>query len=149
MSSNVKNIRRFASRNGFTLIELLLVLVILGVLAAVVVPKFTGKTETARIGAAKASISNLSTSLNNFEVECGRFPTTEEGLNALLAAPASATGWHGPYIEASALKDPWEQPFVYQYPGTHNPSGFDLFSAGPDKQTGTQDDIGNWPAESQ
>jgi general secretion pathway protein G len=150
MLCQIKNVRRSrVAREAFTLIELLLVLVILGVLAAVVVPKFTGKTEQARIGGAKASVSNLSTSLNNFEVDCGRFPTTEEGLNALLAAPASATGWHGPYIEATALKDPWEQPFNYVCPGTHNPNSFDLFSSGPDKQSGTQDDIGNWPAESQ
>ena len=143
MMRNYKSVRR-AARRGFTLIELLLVLVILGVLAAVVVPKFTGQTERARVAGAKTSISNLSGAINHFEIDAGRFPTSEEGLNALVVAPADAKEWHGPYIEASALKDPWNNPFVYQFPGSHNTNGFDLYSCGPDGREGGPDDIGNW-----
>lgn len=144
MTRGFKNVRRRYGQSGFTLIELLLVLVILGVLAAVVVPKFTGKTEQAKVSGAKASISNLSGALNNFEVDTGRFPTSDEGLNALVQAPSNVQNWHGPYIEPNGLQDPWQHPFHYQFPGSHNANGFDLFSAGSDGQEGTADDISNW-----
>ena len=144
MTRGFKNVRRRYGRSGFTLIELLLVLVILGVLAAVVVPKFTGRTEQARISGAKTSISNLSGTLNTFETDTGRFPTSDEGLQALVSAPSNVQNWHGPYIEPNALQDPWGHAFHYQFPGSHNANGFDLFSAGPDGQEGTADDISNW-----
>lgn len=132
------------SRSAFTLIELLLVLVILGVLAAIVVPKFTGRTEQARKQGAKTSISNLSGTINTFETDTGRFPTSDEGLGALVQAPGNVENWHGPYIESSALQDPWGHPFHYTCPGSHNPNGFDLWSSGADGQDGTADDITNW-----
>src|SRR5215212_6321194 len=84
---------------GFTLIELLLVLVILAVLAAVVVPKFTNRSEQARTTAAKTDISAMDTALDAFEVDCGRYPSNEEGLGALVAQPASVENWRGPYIK--------------------------------------------------
>jgi general secretion pathway protein G len=127
---------------AFTLIELLLVLVILAVLAAVVVPKFTGRSEQARVAAAKTDISVLSGALNQFELDNGRFPTTEEGLGALVQAPPGAQNWH-PYIERGVPNDPWNNAYVYRYPGQHNPNGFDLFSTGPDGREGN-DDIDNW-----
>lgn len=130
-------------RGGFTLIELLLVLVILAVLAALVVPKFTNRSQQARETAAKTDISSVQTSLNAFEIDTGRFPNSEEGLSALLAQPANLTGWRGPYIERGVPKDPWGNAYVYKFPGSHNTAGFDLYSLGPDGREGT-DDIGNW-----
>src|ERR1700759_4389866 len=98
--------RRTNSRNAFTLIELLLVLVILAILAAVVVPKFTGRTEQARDAAAEGGHSGLKTELNAFETDCGRFPTTEEGLGALIEKPGDLSGWKRPYLEKMPT-DPW------------------------------------------
>lgn len=130
------------NRNAFTLIELLLVLVILAVLAAIVVPKFTNRSQQARETAAKSSISAIKTSLDAFEVDNGRYPTTDEGMGALLAPPNGSSDWKGPYME-KLPKDPWQREFVYKYPGTHNPSGYDIFSLGADGNE-SPDDIGNW-----
>lgn len=131
------------SRNAFTLIELLLVLVILTVLAALVAPRFAGRSEQARITAAKTDISRLETALATFEIDNGRYPTSDEGLAALVTAPSSLANWHGPYIERGLPKDPWGNPYVYRCPGVHNPNGFDLYSYGPDGREGN-DDITNW-----
>jgi len=129
---------------GFTLIELLLVMVILVVLAAVVVPKFTGRTEQARQTAAKTDITVIDAAIDQFEIDTGRYPTSEEGLAALIAAPTGVTNWRGPYLKrASIPTDPWGNPYVYKYPGTHNPNGADLSSTGPDGREGN-DDIVNW-----
>jgi len=131
-------------RRGFTLIELLLVLVILTALAAIVVPKFTRRSEHARITAARADIANLEVALDAFEVDTGRYPTTEEGLAALVKEPSDVTGWHGPYIKRDVPKDPWGNPYVYESPGQHNTTDYDLWSFGPNKQEGGDDDIDNW-----
>ena len=130
-------------RRAFTLIELLLVLVILAVLAAVVVPKFTSRSEQARTTAAKTDISSMETALDAFEVDCGRYPSSEEGLRALVEAPGNVQNWRGPYLKRGVPNDPWGNPYVYRYPGTNNPSGFDLFSMGPDGREGN-DDLTNW-----
>jgi general secretion pathway protein G len=140
-------IRTRAAR-GFTLIELLLVLVILAVLAAVVVPKFTGRTEQARIAAAKADISAIDLQLDAFEVDAGRYPSSEEGLAALMNPPATVKAWHGPYLKKPPI-DPWGRPYVYRFPGQINQGGADLFSVGPDGNEGGNDDIGNWAAQAQ
>ena len=131
------------ARSGFTLIELLLVLVILAVLAALVVPRFANRSEQARIAAARADIANLGGQLDIFEVDCGRFPSSEEGLRALVEPPPSAKSWKGPYIKRAMPKDPWGNPYVYQYPGQHNINGYDLHTLGPDGHEGN-DDIDNW-----
>ena len=131
-------------RRGFTLIELLLVLVIISVLAAVVVPKFTRRSEQARITAARADISSLEVALDAFEIDTGRFPTNEEGLSGLVEEPADLREWYGPYIKRGVPKDPWGNPYVYRYPGEHNTRGYDLHSYGPDGQDGGGDDIVNW-----
>jgi general secretion pathway protein G len=128
---------------GFSLIELLLVLVILAVLAALVVPRFTNRTEQARTTAARTDIANLETALNAFEIDTGRFPTTEEGLRALIEAPSGIRDWRGPYITRGVPNDPWGNQYVYRYPGRNNPTGFDLYSLGPDGREGG-DDITNW-----
>jgi general secretion pathway protein G len=122
---------RFRQRSAFTLIELLLVLVILGVLAALVVPKFTGRSQQARETAAKTDISRISTALNAFEIDIGRYPTNDEGLSALINPPSTTQG-----APRSA--------YVYRFPGQRNPGSFDLLSPGADGREGTADDIGNW-----
>ncbi len=135
---------RTARRGGFTLIELLLVLVILSVLAAVVVPKFTKRSEQARITAARTDIGNLELALDTFEIDTGRFPSTQEGIGALVEQPTGMDDWRGPYIKRGVPNDPWGTPYVYSYPGDHNREGYDLYSFGPDGQSGGADDIDNW-----
>jgi general secretion pathway protein G len=131
-------------RLGFTLIELLLVLVILAILAGVVVPRFTKRSEQAKTTAATTDISSLATALRTFEIDCGRYPTNEEGLSALLTQPGNVNGWKGPYLERGVLpKDPWGNPYVYHFPGQHN-TDYDLYSFGPDGTEGGGDDIDNW-----
>lgn len=139
---------RHCSDRGFTLIELLLVMVILTVLAAVVVPKFTKRSEQARITAANTDISNLEVALDAFEVDMGRYPTSTEGLKALVEQPTSTTTvkWKGPYIKRGIPSDPWGNQYIYTIPGKHNTSGYDLFSYGPDGKEGGSDDIDNWSA---
>lgn len=135
--------RRRRARGGFTLVELLLVLVILGILAALVVPKFSGRTEQARVTAAQTQISTFSTALNAFEIDTGSYPRGNEGLQQLVVAPADVTGWRGPYLMSDIPMDPWQHPYVYEYPGRVNATGYDIISMGPDGQLGTADDIAN------
>lgn len=129
--------------SGFTLIELLLVLVILGVLAALVVPKFVGYGEKARVTRAGTDIATLEDALDRFDLENGRYPTSEEGLRALVEAPPGLAKWNGPYIKRGVPTDPWGNAYQYRYPGMHNPKSPDLFSLGPDGREGN-DDITNW-----
>jgi general secretion pathway protein G len=132
---------RPASR-GFTLIELLLVLMILGVLAAIVVPKMAGRGKDAQIQATVTQISSFKTALNTFEVDNGYYP---KSLADLIQQPRDARSWHGPYLDTDKVpSDPWNNPYVYTCPGKHNPSSFDIQSAGPDGQLGGNDDICNW-----
>lgn len=126
---------------GFTLIELLLVLVILTVLAAVVVPKFTRRSEQARVTAARTDIANLEVALDAFEIDTGRYA---EDLGALVEQPAGVKEWHGPYIKRGIPNDPWGNQYVYKAPGDHNTTGYDLYSFGPDGKDGGGDDIDNW-----
>ena len=128
---------------GFTLIELLLVLVILGVLAAIVVPKFAGRTEQARQAAAKTQISSFATVLDAYEVDNGFYPKGKSGLNDLVQASRDAKNWRGPYLK-EVPKDPWGNDYVYECPGKNNPTSYDVSSMGPDGQMGTEDDINNW-----
>jgi len=129
---------------AFTLIELLMVMVILAILAAVVVPRIVGRGEDAKVKAAKTDISNLESALNTFEVDNSRYPSSDEGLAALMTAPGNATNWHGPYIQ-HAPRDPWTNPYIYVYPGQHNPQGFDLYSTHDGKDT-SGNELNNWNA---
>jgi general secretion pathway protein G len=129
------------------LIELLLVLTILGILAAIVVPRIAGRSEDARRQAAVTQISAFKNALNTFEVDNGYYPKGQSGLMDLIQQPRDAQNWHGPYLDSDAVpKDPWGHDYVYTCPGKHNPSSFDIASPGPDGQLGTDDDIFNWTA---
>jgi general secretion pathway protein G len=135
---------RQGEQQAFTLIELLLVLMILGILAAIVVPKFSGRTEQARLVAAQAQIATFGTALDAFEVDTGAYPTGKNGLNDLVQQPGDATNWRGPYLKGEIPLDPWNNAYIYECPGRHNPSSYDLMSLGPDKREGGDDDITNW-----
>jgi general secretion pathway protein G len=132
-------------RAGFTLIELLLVLVILGTLAAIVVPKFAGRTEQAKVTAAVTQIASFKNALNTFEVDNGYYPKGKNGLEELIEAPREAKDWRGPYLEIQEIPvDPWGNPYAYECPGRQNTSSFDISSNGPDGRAGTDDDIVSW-----
>lgn len=130
---------------AFTLVELLLVVIIIGVLAAMVVPRLTGRSEEARISVAIADIeTNIATALKIYELDNGAFPTTDEGLDALMQAPGSVKRWKGPYLEKKPV-DPWGNHYHYRSPGT-NRGDYDLFSFGRD-EVESDDDVVNWDQE--
>jgi len=133
---------------AFTLIEMLLVLVILATLAAIVIPKFAGRTEQARVTAAKTQIANFKTALDAFEVDNGYYPKGKDGLLSLVQQPNDATNWHGPYLD-NIPNDPWGHPYVYECPGKHNESSYDITAIGPDGRLGTDDDINSWDLSTQ
>jgi general secretion pathway protein G len=136
-----------SQQRGFTLIELLVVVIILGVLAATIIPQFIGTTQEAKVSAAKANISQLETAIERFNIHLDRYPTTEEGLKALVDPPnADDKKWKGPYINV-LRNDPWGNPFQYRSPGTHGKARYDIWSRGADNADGGENeaaDIGNW-----
>jgi general secretion pathway protein G len=134
---------------GFTLVELLLVIVLISVLAAMIIPRFAGRSEKAKRSAAEADLNaNLTIALDLYEMDNGNYPVTEQGLQALQSKPEIPPlprSWQGPYIRKSnLLADPWSNPYKYISPGRHNPESYDLFSIGPDGIEDTSDDITNW-----
>ena len=128
---------------AFTLVEIMLVVAIIGILAALVIPKIAGKSEQARETAAMTDIKGgIKSALDQYNVDMGVYPSS---LQDLLAAPHNGRGWHGPYFDPPQIPvDPWGNAYLYAYPGKHNPTGYDLWSAGPDGKSGDADDIGNW-----
>ena len=133
-------------RRGFTLIELLLVVVIIGILAAIVVPRLVGRSDEARIAAAKGDLKAMNDALGQYEVDNGKYPTTAQGLMALLvkpSAPPEPKNWKGPYLSnlTEIPKDPWGNEYQFLCPGSKFSTGFDLYSYGPDGQAGTEDDV--------
>ncbi|HXS30566.1 MAG TPA: type II secretion system major pseudopilin GspG [Steroidobacteraceae bacterium] len=137
-------------QRGFTLIEIMVVVVILGLLAAVVVTQTVGKIDDARITKAKQDIRELETALTLYRLDNFRYPTSEQGLDALVKRPADPALVHwkdGGYVKRMS-KDPWDRPYVYESPGAHG--DFDLYSLGADGQPGGEKndaDIGNWNLE--
>ena len=128
-------------RSGFTLIEIMLVVAIIGILAAMVVPRLTGRTQQARDSVAKADIEmNIPLALDLYELDVGEFPP---GLDYLLENKSGKTEWRGPYLKRPPL-DPWGRDYNYKFPGAQNKNNYDLYSSGADGQAGTDDDIINW-----
>lgn len=142
MNQNHRRTKRIGQQ-GFTLVELLLVLTILGILAALVVPKMVGRSEQARLTAAKTDIATFGTALDAFEVDNGYYPKGRAGLADLVTQPRDGANWHGPYVK-EIPKDPWGNDYIYESPGRHHAKSYDLFSAGPDARPGSEDDICNW-----
>jgi general secretion pathway protein G len=140
-----KNIvHKIKLNRAFTLVEIMLVVAIIGILAALVIPKIVGKSEQARITRVQADVKGgIKSAVDEFEVDNGFYPSS---LQDLLQQPRNAKNWHGPYLDALPV-DPWQNPYLYSYPGKHNPTGYDLWSAGPDGKSGTADDIGNWQTQ--
>ena len=126
-------------RPGFTLIELLVVIVVLGVLASLVAPNIFRHVGTARETTARAQIEMLGAALDAYRLDTGRYPTTEQGLDALWREPAAeprSPNWRGPYLRKAVPRDPWGNAYVYRAPGTASGSGYDLLSMGADGLVG-------------
>ena len=131
-------------RRGFTLIELLVVIVIIGLLATLVAPGLFKQLGKGQHEAAKAQLASLELALDKFRLDVGRYPVTQEGLNALITNPGVDL-WDGPYAKSSLLTDPWKRPYQYQSPGNHGE--YDVFSYGKDGAPGGEKedkDITNW-----
>lgn len=141
---------RIKQNRGFSLIEIMVVVVIIGILAALVVPKIMSRPEQARIVKAEADISSIQSALDLYKLDNGFYPSTNQGLQALVTKPSTAPRPHnwktGGYLQRLPV-DPWGQPYHYLNPGVHNANGIDIFSYGPTGQpsgTGENATIGNW-----
>lgn len=127
--------------------EILVVLAILGLLAGLAISKLGGTFDGAKIDATRLFVNtSIKVPLFSYKMAAGDFPSTSEGLQALVSPPANkADRWRGPYVEGGKIPlDPWGEPYQYAFPGTRNKDSYDIWSKGPDKQSGTDDDIGNW-----
>lgn len=133
--------------SAFTLIEIMIVVIIIGILAATILPQFMGTTHDAKVSAAKGHIAELEAALGRFNVHMDRYPTSEEGLKVLIEAPAGEESkWRGPYI-TQLRNDPWGNAYQYRSPGTHHTTRFDIWSRGKDGADGGEGeaaDVGNW-----
>lgn len=130
---------------GFTLLELLVVMVIIGLLAGYVGPKYFSQIGKSEVKATRAQIDGLAKAIDTFRLDVGRYPSTEEGLKALITRPANLTKWDGPYLSKNVPLDPWGNPYLYKSPGEHG--DYDLMSYGKDGQPGGEGeaaDITNW-----
>ena len=133
---------------GFTLMELLIVLVIIGLLAALVGPSLYQRISPAKESAARAQIENFATALDGFLVDIGRYPSTQEGLNALRVKPEGSDKWKGPYLKKEIPLDPWGQAYVYRAPGRSG--GYEIVSYGADGREGGEGDnadIASWQSQ--
>ncbi len=129
-------------KQGFTLIELMVVVIIIAALAGMVLPRVLDRADEARSNIARGDIASITTGLKMFRLNTGRYPSTEEGLGALMVRPGGDDAWKGPYLENEPI-DPWGREYQYRFPGQNNPTGFDLWSRGP-SETESGDDITNW-----
>ncbi|HRH82557.1 MAG TPA: type II secretion system major pseudopilin GspG [Thiobacillaceae bacterium] len=143
MSSRLRRAPRRPS--GFTLLELLVVLVIIGLLVGYVAPRYFSQVGKSEVKAARAQIKALEDALDQYRLDVGRYPDTEQGLGALNTQPAGEARWQGPYLKKALPDDPWGHPYQYRSPGEHGEA--DVYSYGTDGQPGGSDaaaDIGNW-----
>lgn len=139
-------VRHALRRNGgFTLLELLVVMVIIGLLAGLVAPRYFEQIGKSNTKIARAQVDSLSKALDQYRLDMGAYPTTEEGLQALMTKPQDASHWSGPYLQKAVPPDPWDRPYQYRSPGEHG--DYDLFSLGKDNQvggTGENTDVTSW-----
>lgn len=136
---------RVMHQRGFTLLELLVVMVIIGLLASYVGPRYFAQVGKSEVKTTKAQLDALGKALDQYRLDTGRYPSTEQGLAALAAAPTNEARWDGPYLKKSVPDDPWGNPYVYKQPGDH--SDYDLLSYGNDGQpggSGQAADIVSW-----
>lgn len=132
-------------QRGFTLLELLVVMVIIGLLAGYVGPKYFAQIGKSEVKAAKAQVDSLEKALDQYRLDVGHYPTSEQGLAALMVQPSGESRWQGPYLKKAVPLDPWGKPYQYRYPGEK--AEFDLYSFGKDGQpggSGENADITNW-----
>ncbi len=130
---------------GFTLLELLVVMVIIGLLAGLVAPRYFAQVGKSQVKVARAQIDELDKALDEFRIDVGRYPTSQEGLQVLVSPISGEARWAGPYLKKGIPADPWGRPYVYQQPGSHG--DFDLLSYGKDGRpggTGEDADLTNW-----
>ena len=140
MSARIRPLRA-TTQGGFTLIEILLVVIIIGILAGLAIPRFAGRTRDAEVAAARTDVDRISTAISLYELDNGEYP---RALQDLVQEPAHARNWRGPYFERAAVpRDPWGQEYVYVFPGVNNRHSYDLRSLGPDGVE-SEDDITNW-----
>jgi len=130
---------------GFTLLELLVVIVIIGLLVSYVGPRLFGEVGKSKVQVTRAQMDSFEKALDQYRLDTGHYPTTEQGLNALVTPPNSEPNWHGPYLRKAVPPDPWDRPYIYRQPGEHGE--YDLVSLGKDGQvggTGEDADITNY-----
>ena len=145
MSGNVAEVCVHSRVRGFTLLELLVVVAIIALLVGYVAPRYFSQVGKSEVSLARAQIDALEKALDQYRLDTGRYPSTEQGLAALQSQPANEQKWNGPYMRKAIPPDPWGQPYRYQSPGSHGE--FDLYSYGKDGQSGGEGeaaDIGNW-----
>ena len=141
----LRMMQKLAKQAGFTLLELLVVIVIIGLLAGYVAPRYFAQVGKSEIKVAQAQIDGLGKALDQYRLDTGHFPTTEQGLAVLMSRPANEAKWDGPYLKKAVPPDPWGKPYSYQFPGEHG--DYDIYSYGKDGQaggSGENADIVSW-----
>jgi len=136
MIGDIEMKHKVSARKGFTLIELMVVILIIGILAALIVPRVIGNQAIAKENKAKADLSTLTSMLANFRLDNGRYPTEQEGLNALMQQPSDCPNWKGPYSQRPLPEDPWGHDYVYTYPGSGGDDSYTVESYGSDGAPG-------------